>query len=68
MPLSRARSVSYTHLVEDNYVVAQANEPLDENGRFTNKRVTCRHRDEFITCEPEDVYKRQHIVFLHFEP
>ena len=41
--------------VEDNYVVAQANEPLDENGRFTNKRVTCRHRDEFITCEPEKV-------------
>ena len=35
--------------VEDEYVVAQANEPLDENGRFTNKRVTCRHRDEFIT-------------------
>ena len=27
--------------VEDNYVVAQANEPLDENGRFTNARVTC---------------------------
>ncbi len=24
--------------VEDNYVVAQANEPLDENGRFTNAR------------------------------
>ena len=39
--------------VEDNYIVAQANEPLDENGRFMNKRVTCRHRDEFITCEPE---------------
>ena len=41
--------------VEDNYIVAQANEPLDENGRFMNKRVTCRHRDEFITCEPEKV-------------
>ena len=26
--------------VEDNYTVAQANEPLDENGRFLNKRVT----------------------------
>lgn len=39
--------------VEDNYTVAQANEPLDENGRFLNKRVTCRHRDEFLTCEPE---------------
>ncbi|MDE6412831.1 MAG: DNA-directed RNA polymerase subunit beta, partial [Eubacterium sp.] len=38
--------------VEDNFVVAQANEPLDENGRFANKRVTCRCRDEFMTCEP----------------
>ncbi len=41
--------------VEDNYTVAQANEPLDENGRFLNKRVPCRHRDEFLTCEPEKV-------------
>jgi len=31
--------------VEDNYVVAQANEPLDENNRFINKKVTVRHRD-----------------------
>ena len=28
--------------IEDKYVVAQANEPLDENGRFINSRVTCR--------------------------
>ena len=41
--------------VEDEYIVAQANEPLDENGRFTNRRVTCRHKDEFITCEPSKV-------------
>ena len=25
--------------VEDNYAVAQANEPLDENGRFVHSRV-----------------------------
>ena len=30
---------------EDKYVVAQANEPLDGEGRFVNKRVTCRYRD-----------------------
>ena len=30
---------------EDKYVVAQANEPLDAEGRFVNKRVTCRYRD-----------------------
>ncbi len=31
---------------EDNFVVAQANEPLDENSRFVHPRVTCRYRDE----------------------
>ena len=34
--------------VEDNYYVAQANEPLDENGRFVNNRVVGRFRDEFV--------------------
>jgi len=34
--------------VEDNYVVAQANEPLDENGRFKNKRINARYRDEIL--------------------
>ncbi|MDD6620122.1 MAG: DNA-directed RNA polymerase subunit beta [Eubacteriales bacterium] len=41
--------------VEDRYVVAQANEPLDEEGRFANSRVTCRCRDEFLTLPPEMV-------------
>jgi DNA-directed RNA polymerase subunit beta len=30
---------------EDNYMIAQANEPVDENGRFINPRVTVRDRD-----------------------
>ena len=34
--------------VEDNYYVAQANEPLDENGRFVNSKVVGRYRDEFV--------------------
>ena len=41
--------------MEDEYVVAQANEPLDENGRFANSRVTCRYRDEFLTLPPDRV-------------
>ena len=41
--------------MEDEYVVAQANEPLDEEGRFANNRVTCRYRDEFLTLPPERV-------------
>ncbi len=31
---------------EDNYTVAQANEPLDENGYFVNKNVSGRYREE----------------------
>ncbi|WP_105204901.1 DNA-directed RNA polymerase subunit beta [Neobittarella massiliensis] len=34
--------------VEDNFVVAQANEPLDEEGHFKNKKVNARHRDEIL--------------------
>ena len=34
--------------VEDNYIVAQANEPLDKKGKFVNSKVTARHRDEFL--------------------
>ena len=38
--------------VEDNYCVAQANEPLDENSFFINDRVTVRYRDEFREVPP----------------
>ena len=31
---------------EDKYVVAQANEPLNEESRFVNQRITCRFRDD----------------------
>ena len=40
---------------EDNYIVAQANEALDENGRFKNKSVTVRFRDQFLEVSPERV-------------
>ena len=33
---------------EDEYVVAQANEPLDEDGRFVHAKVNGRCRDEFV--------------------
>ena len=32
---------------EDEFVVAQANEPLDEEGRFVRRKVMARYRDEF---------------------
>ena len=37
--------------VEDDYIVAQANEPLDENGRFARAKVNARYRDEFLEIE-----------------
>lgn len=40
---------------EDNYNIAQANEPLDEQGHFLNKRVVCRYLDQFLELEPSKV-------------
>ena len=37
--------------MEDDYIVAQANEPLDENGRFLHAKVNGRFRDEFVEVE-----------------
>lgn len=40
---------------EDNYKIAQANEPLDNRGRFVNKLVLCRHKGDFPLVPPEEV-------------
>ena len=40
---------------EDYYYVAQANEPIDENGKFMEKKVLVRYLDKFIEVEPERV-------------
>jgi DNA-directed RNA polymerase subunit beta len=41
--------------LEDQYIVAQATEPLDENGCLANQRVTCRHRDEIVEVDRDRV-------------
>jgi DNA-directed RNA polymerase subunit beta len=41
--------------VEDNYTVAQANEPLTEDGKFARPRVNARYRDQILECERERV-------------
>ena len=41
--------------VEDGHIIAQANEPLDEEGRIKNKRVKVRYLDEIIEVEREKV-------------
>ena len=38
---------------EDNYIVAQANEPLDENNCFVNERVSCRKQEDITVMEAE---------------
>ncbi|MDQ2086687.1 DNA-directed RNA polymerase subunit beta [Herbivorax sp. ANBcel31] len=40
---------------EDEFLIAQANEPLDEEGRFTDKRVICRYKEEFLETEKNRV-------------
>ena len=40
---------------EDKYIVAQANELLDEEGRFVNRKVLCRFKDDIIEVERERV-------------
>ena len=37
--------------MEDDYIVAQANEPLDAEGRFARSKVNARYRDEFVEVE-----------------
>ena len=40
---------------EENHTIAQANAPLDENGRFIKDTVKCRRRGEFETLPPEEI-------------
>ena len=40
---------------EDKYIIAQATEPLDEENRFVNDRVTVRRREETIEVEKGEV-------------
>ena len=39
--------------VEDEFIVAQANEPLDSEGRFARPKINARYRDEFVEIERE---------------
>ena len=41
--------------IEDTAYIAQATEPLDENGRFINKRVICRHKDYVVDIPASQV-------------
>ncbi len=40
---------------EENYLIAQANDPIDKTGKFLNDRVTARERGEFLEMSPDKV-------------
>ncbi len=48
--------------VEDDFVVAQANEPIDENGYFKNAKVLGRHQDKI------DEFPRDSVDFMDVSP
>ena len=41
--------------VEDNYIIAQASEPVDKDGHFINKRVRVRRRNDIIEVDSDKV-------------
>ena len=41
--------------MEDEFIIGQATEPVDEEGRLVNERVTCRHRNETISVDKHRV-------------
>lgn len=40
---------------EENYMVAEANQPLTENGEFVNKKITGRHKKEILEIDVDKV-------------
>jgi len=47
---------------EDDYVIAQANEPFDENGLFIHEKVSIRYKDKF------DLVDRSEVDFMDVSP
>lgn len=61
-PYRRVKDGKVTNIIdylsadqEDEYIIAQANAPLDEQGRFILDRVKCRHKGEFPVVPPSEV-------------
>jgi DNA-directed RNA polymerase subunit beta len=48
--------VDYLSAIEESeFVIAQANAPLDEKGRFTDELVSCRYQNEFTLMPAERI-------------
>jgi DNA-directed RNA polymerase subunit beta len=42
--------------IEDQYIIAQANEPIDKKGYFINEFISCRHKGDFPKASKENVH------------
>ena len=48
--------VEYLSAIEEyKYVIAQANSVLDNNGKFVNALVSCRHKNEYSLSSPDQI-------------
>ena len=48
--------VDYLSAIEEHkFVIAQANASLDNNGKFVNELVSCRHKNEFSLSSPDQI-------------
>ncbi len=51
-----ADRVDYLSAIEEHkFVIAQANSTLDNNGKFVNELVSCRHKNEFSLSSPDQI-------------
>ncbi len=41
--------------IEDNYIIAQASEPMDKNNEFVNNRIRVRYKNEIIEVDKDKV-------------
>ncbi|MBR5236375.1 MAG: DNA-directed RNA polymerase subunit beta [Clostridia bacterium] len=41
--------------IEDQYIIAQANEPLDDEGKFVHKKVAARFKDDILEVEASQI-------------
>ncbi len=50
------KEINYLSAIEEgNFIIAQANATLDDDGRLTDALVSCRHANEFAMRAPEEV-------------
>jgi DNA-directed RNA polymerase subunit beta len=42
-------------ILEDKYIIAQANSPVSDDGKFIDDLISCRHNGDFVMSKPEDI-------------